>query len=108
MTSRKTGKKGQDTNSLSDVPVLTCSFIVPTEDRKGVYLIVDDKGKESVFQVDGYGSDFCRGIDGSRSASEIADELIQKHQLPAEPFKSYVSALQGDLKKNGLLTFQAN
>jgi Coenzyme PQQ synthesis protein D (PqqD) len=105
MNSSKSGNNTSVASPLRVVPVLKCSFIVPTEDRKGIYLIIDEKGRESVYQVDGYGGDFCRAVDGARSSEEIADELIEMHDLPEGDFKKYVVALQDDLQKNGLLSF---
>lgn len=102
----KSVSKTSAVNSLDVVPILNCSFIVPTEDKKGVYLIIDEKSRESVFQVDGLGSEFCRRIDGSRSGEEIAQEIIETHNLPSEEFKEYLIALQKDLQANGLLSFQ--
>lgn len=103
---KKSSSKAASGKSLQSVPVLNCSFIVPTEDKKGVYLIIDEKEREAVYQVDGFGGEYCRRIDGSRSSEDIAQEIIKNNDLPEDEFKEYLIALQKDLQANGLLSFQ--
>lgn len=102
----KVSKSTPKTKDLKRIPVLNCSFIVPTENKAGVYLIIDEKDREAVYQVDGFGGEYCRRIDGSRSSEEIAQELIRSNDLPEDDFKEYLIELQKDLHANGLLSFQ--